>query len=214
MNEQNMLLASRDAPVSGDLWTVASASAQGKRGSMEDSHSIMDNFGGMNDSLFVGVFDGHFGSACSAFLAERMGPTLQQQLSSQSNAMPTMLKVYHDLDHEWLVSRQEADGSTAANLLLIHDRLYSANAGDSRCIVSVNGTAERLSVDHTPELEEERLRFLSSFFVFLPKDRILANGGSVVGGRLQGKLGLSRGFGDRQFKKNDVLICDPRMPFV
>ena len=31
--------------------------------------------------------------------------------------------------------------------------LYCANAGDSRCVLAVNGKAEDMSQDHKPELE-------------------------------------------------------------
>lgn len=41
-------------------------------------------------------------------------------------------------------------GCTAVVALLRGNELYVANAGDSRCVVSRNGTAIDMSVDHKP----------------------------------------------------------------
>lgn len=186
---------------------MACSSTQGKRPTMEDAHVILDSFCGIRDALFVGVFDGHFGTGCSSFLAQRMGPSLSQVLLDQPHALPALTKVYHDLDNEWLSTHDDESGSTSATVFILHDRLYVANAGDSRCVISRNGLAERVSFDHKPDDFDERRRYealLPSALIV----RILTKGGTVVGGRLQGKLGVSRGFGDRSFK--DYVICDPR----
>lgn len=53
--------------------------------------------------------------------------------------------------------------------------LYVANAGDARCVISRNGVAERLSVDHKPNDEAER-------------QRIEGSGGFILNGRVNGTL--------------------------
>lgn len=64
------------------------------------------------------------------------------------------------------------------------NKLYVANAGDSRCVVSVNGKACDMSEDHKPEDEPEL-------------KRILAAGGRVSNdGRVNGGLNLSRALGN------------------
>jgi serine/threonine protein phosphatase PrpC len=64
--------------------------------------------------------------------------------------------------------------------------------GDTRAVLSNNGTAERLSYDHrgTDPVEIERIKSL---------------GGIIVDGRVGGSLALTRAFGDHAQKKNGVI---------
>lgn len=47
-------------------------------------------------------------------------------------------------------------GCTANVLLIKDDYLYVSNAGDSRCILGVNGKAVPMSVDHKPSVFTEK----------------------------------------------------------
>jgi len=80
-------------------------------------------------------------------------------------------------------------------VLVKDDRLYCANIGDSRAVACYNGTAVPLSEDHKPTNDSEKLR-------------ILAAGGHVTHGRVQGTLAVARGFGDFDMKSNDKLPPD------
>ena len=82
---------------------------------------------------------------------------------------------------------------------------YVAGAGDCRAVLSKNGIAIPLSKDHRPHLESER---------------ILKAGGWIHDGRLNGVLGISRGFGDIEYKikkeesweckfHDDLVISEP-----
>ena len=72
--------------------------------------------------------------------------------------------------------------------------LYVANAGDSRCVVSREGKAVDMSVDHKPEDQPER-------------DRIEKAGGKVTeDGRVNGGLNLSRALGGCQDLKTKNFI--------
>ena len=74
-------------------------------------------------------------------------------------------------------------GCTAVVALLRGKDLYVANAGDSRCVVSREGKAVDMSVDHKPEDDLER-------------NRIEKAGGRVTAdGRVNGGLNLSRAIG-------------------
>lgn len=87
-------------------------------------------------------------------------------------------------------------GCTAIVALLHHDRLYIANAGDSRAVLSRAGHALPLSFDHKPGHSKER-------------ERVIAAGGfiSEIGGvcRVNGNLSLSRAIGDLRYKSNGDL---------
>lgn len=88
-------------------------------------------------------------------------------------------------------------GTTACVVLLTPDWIVCANAGDSRSVLSQKTdsveTAIALSFDHKPDdlAEEQRIR---------------AAGGYVAGGRVEGDLAVSRGFGDYRFKIPVVVL--------
>ena len=72
-------------------------------------------------------------------------------------------------------------------MLLTPTEIYCANAGDSRTVMCDGGAAVDMSVDHKPDLPEER-------------GRILKAGGEVSEGRVNGMLALSRAIGDFDYK--------------
>ena len=75
-------------------------------------------------------------------------------------------------------------GCTAVVVLMREDKLFVANAGDSRCVLCRDGVAVELSFDHKPEDDSERTR-------------IEAAGGKVTNdGRVNGGLNLSRALGE------------------
>ena len=70
--------------------------------------------------------------------------------------------------------------------------LHVANLGDTRCVLSKKGKACRLSRDHKPTEPDEQ-------------KRILAAGGIIKNGRVQGSLAVSRAFGDFLYKARGVI---------
>jgi len=96
----------------------------------------------------------------------------------------------------------EAQGCTAVVVLVVRradgegPRLFCANAGDSRAILSRAGRVVALSEDHKPENAGETARIVKA-------------GGFVQqmpgGARVQGDLNLSRAFGDLRYKKPENL---------
>ena len=59
--------------------------------------------------------------------------------------------------------------------------------GDTRAVLARSGTAIELTTDHIPTLQSET-------------ERIHRAGGAIVRGRVQGVLGVSRSFGDIEYK--------------
>lgn len=91
------------------------------------------------------------------------------------------------------VPESKSQGSTATTVLITADKIFCANAGDSRTVASKDygplngGSWLELSHDHKPENEAER-------------QRIEAAGGTVREKRVDGQLAVSRSFGDYEFK--------------
>ncbi|KAJ8032980.1 Protein phosphatase 1G [Holothuria leucospilota] len=90
-------------------------------------------------------------------------------------------------------------GTTACVAVVRGNEVIVANIGDSRCVLSREGVAVDLSVDHKPEDEEEM-------------KRIVAAGGRVtMDGRVNGGLNLSRAFGDHCYKTTTSLPPEEQM---
>ncbi|TYH21436.1 hypothetical protein ES288_A04G044200v1 [Gossypium darwinii] len=84
-------------------------------------------------------------------------------------------------------------GSTAVTAILINcQKLVIANVGDSRAVISKNGVAKQLSVDHEPASERESIENRGGFVSNFP--------GDVA--RVDGQLAVARAFGDKSLKKH------------
>ena len=103
----------------------------------------------------------------------------------------------HEL-HATNVTDEANAGTTACVVMITPKWIVCANAGDSRAVISRQGNqVVALSTDHKPDddLEDRRIR---------------AAGGYVAGGRVEGDLAVSRGFGDYRFKN---LLAVTSVPF-
>ena len=69
----------------------------------------------------------------------------------------------------------------------VQQRIFVANAGDSRCVMARAGKVIEMSIDHTPFLENEI-------------NRITKAGSKIVRGRVDGGLNLTRSLGDFKYK--------------
>ncbi|XP_058806893.1 probable protein phosphatase 2C T23F11.1 [Phymastichus coffea] len=175
-------------------YRVGSSCMQGWRIRMEDCHVHILSLPDDPEAAFFAVYDGHGGAA----VAQYAGKYLHEYITSQSeykegNIEEAIKKGFLSLDKamETDETLKNAQAGTTVIAILIKDNiLYSANAGDSRAVASISGTALPLSYDHKPMLKEER-------------ERITAAGGWVECNRVNGHLALSRALGDFMFKKND-----------
>lgn len=93
----------------------------------------------------------------------------------------------------------KSSGCTAIVCLLKGRDLYVANAGDSRCVISRNGKAIAMSLDHKPEDYIEAMRIIG------------AGGNISIDGRVNGGLNLSRALGDHTYKSNQELCAEEQM---
>jgi len=177
---------------------------------MEDTHIAYPDLGDGN-ALF-GVFDGHGGHEVAVFVKEHFKSNLIKNAAYKSGDFKKALEqVFVKMDRLLQTDKGKVElaaymkkggagkgypkqfalesqaGCTATVVLLTPTELWCANAGDSRTIISENGQAVDMSVDHKPDMPEEY-------------DRIIKAGGEVEDSRVNGILALSRAIGDFEYK--------------
>ncbi|KAJ9164739.1 Protein phosphatase 2C isoform gamma [Coniochaeta hoffmannii] len=183
---------------------------QGWRISMEDSHTtVLDLLAKAEASKahpqklsFFGVYDGHGGDKVALFAGENIHKIIAKQDTFKTGNYEQALKDGFLATDRAILSdpkyEEEVSGCTACVGLITDDKIYVANAGDSRSVLGVKGRAKPLSFDHKPQNEGE-------------KARITAAGGFVDFGRVNGNLALSRAIGDFEFKKSAELAPEQQI---
>lgn len=94
--------------------------------------------------------------------------------------------------------RDDGSGCTATTALFANNKVFVANAGDSRTVLGVKGIAKPLSFDHKPQHDGERSRIVNA-------------GGFVGSDRVNGNLALSRALGDFDFKRDYFRIPEEQI---
>ncbi|KAF5790511.1 putative protein-serine/threonine phosphatase [Helianthus annuus] len=176
------------------------SSFRGKRATMEDFFDVKTcKIDGQTVCLF-GIFDGHGGSRAAEYLKQNLFNNLMMHPQFMTNTKMALSETYQRTDSEFLESEKDNssdDGSTASTAVLVGNRLFVANVGDSRTIISKAGKAIPLSEDHKPNRSDER-------------ERIENAGGVVMWAgtwRVGGVLAMSRAFGNRMLKQ--FVVAEP-----
>ncbi|CAD6259220.1 unnamed protein product [Miscanthus lutarioriparius] len=168
---------------------------------MEDFYETkIDCVDGQIIGLF-GVFDGHGGAKVAEYVKENLFNNLVSHPKFISDTKVAIDDAYKSTDSEFLESdsSQNQCGSTASTAVLVGDRLFVANVGDSRAIICREGNAIAVSKDHKPDQTDER-------------QRIEDAGGFVMWAgtwRVGGVLAVSRAFGDKLLKQ--YVVVDPEI---
>ena len=187
---------------------------------MEDAHICQLDLA--EDTSLFAVLDGHGGKEVSTFVSRHFcqellrNPNFAAQdfekalyetflymdiLMTKPEGIQELYKIQQDIPDNYSVEvtsledMESLAGTTACVALLHKDKLYVANAGDSRCVLSRAGTAIDMSVDHKVELPSEAAR-------------VKRAGGYIYLGRVNGQLALTRSLGDFEFKTNPRLPLD------
>ncbi|CAM9673265.1 unnamed protein product [Scytosiphon promiscuus] len=144
---------------------------------------------------YFAVFDGHGGAGASSFLAKRFHLALAKNPLLPSDPKAALLDVWQSMDSEMFtflaqkrrdntarasinsggrLPREEApfpkDGSTATVVLLVGDKMFSANCGDSagelRILVKKNGSIQAITKTHdTLDMDEfKRIKQLGGLY--------------------------------------------------
>ncbi|OLL25221.1 Protein phosphatase 2C 3 [Neolecta irregularis DAH-3] len=180
----------RSASGEDDRLIYGLSDMQGWRISMEDAHatilSLPTQEAGKKNSFF-GVYDGHGGNSVAHFTGLNLHAFIaKQEAFTQGNYEQALKYAFLAIDEAILADNRYNDdpsGCTATCCIVTDDnRIFTANAGDSRAVLGCRGQSKPLSFDHKPQNEIE-------------KARICAAGGYVDFGRVNA-------IGDFEFKKN------------
>ncbi|CEP16451.1 hypothetical protein [Parasitella parasitica] len=180
----------------GSKYFYGCSQMQGWRLTMEDAHTALLKLGDTGASFFA-VFDGHGGSTIAQYTGQELHKKVSESKHFENKKYEEALKeAFMGLDKSLSEDPNfvyDPSGCTAVVALFTEDdHILVANAGDSRCIISIDGVAKPLSEDHKPTGKEEM-------------ERITNAGGFVEFGRVNGNLALSRAIGDFEFKQNKQL---------
>ncbi|RHY00975.1 hypothetical protein DYB36_012891, partial [Aphanomyces astaci] len=162
---------------------IGYSSMQGWRDTMEDADVVeIDIPGNVNGACFA-IFDGHGGDHVAKAVYELLYQALSQGFLKTDESIR---------NNEAVGGNADEVGATGLLVIVTEKHIFSANIGDSRCILSKsqNQSPIQMSLDHKPDHETEKLR-------------IVAAGGTVFRGRVCGGVAVSRSFGDYWFKRNE-----------
>ncbi|XP_052205613.1 probable protein phosphatase 2C 9 isoform X1 [Diospyros lotus] len=167
---------------------------------MEDYHVakfVMHQ--GRELGLFA-IYDGHLGDSVPAYLQKHLLPNILKEEEFWTDPRTSISKAYKSTDQLILSHNPDLGrgGSTAVTAILINgQKLWVANVGDSRAVLSKSGQAIQLTIDHEPNTERDSIEDRGGFVSNIP--------GDVA--RVNGQLAVSRAFGDKNLKLH--LRSDP-----
>lgn len=119
---------------------------------------------------YFGIFDGHGGMGCATFLQENLLKFILEEKAFSSMDYPVAIKNAIDKAEKEFYKKNEGkkreewdtSGSCANIVLIVDKKIYVANVGDSRTIMSVEGgkKIKPLSIDHKPNNPKEYERII------------------------------------------------------
>ncbi|XP_047329278.1 probable protein phosphatase 2C 2 [Impatiens glandulifera] len=179
-----------------------------RKETMEDRYGVMLDVMGNPKQAFFTVIDGHGGEAAADFVSQNLGKNIVKELKTtifdefkiDSQVTENAIRRgYLETDTQFL-NKNLNGGACATSVLIKNGQVYVANAGDCRVVLSRNGVAHLLTLDHRLTREDECIRIQNS-------------GGYVQcwNGvwRVNGSLAVSRAIGDGYLKQ--WVISDPEI---
>lgn len=146
------------------------------------------------------IYDGHLGDSVPAYLQKHLFANILKDEEFWTHPNRSIVKAYEKTDQAILSHSPDLGrgGSTAVTAILVNgQKLWVANVGDSRAVLSSKGQAIQMSVDHEPNTERNIIENKGGFVSNMP--------GDVA--RVNGQLAVSRAFGDKNLKSH--LRSDP-----
>ncbi|KAJ0262443.1 Protein kinase family protein / protein phosphatase 2C [Hirschfeldia incana] len=144
----------------------------GRRESMEDTHFLMPHLCNEENIHLFAIFDGHRGAAAAEFSAKALPGLIQSLSSTTTSAEEALSQAFVRTDLAFrneLHSHRQSNrvsqkdwhpGCTAIASLLVDNKIFVANVGDSRAILCRAGCPFSLSKAHLATCIEERNRVI------------------------------------------------------
>ena len=126
---------------------------------------------------FFAIYDGHGGKNCAEYLRDNLHKFICNDINFPNNIPEAIKNGFYQAENDFLnniaLSKlnnnvNDRSGSCAVVILLVNNKVYIANVGDSRAIMSTNNgkNLKEITIDHKPNEIKE-------------KNRIIKNGGKV-----------------------------------
>jgi hypothetical protein len=163
-------LSKAATPKSQADWGVCSV--KGRRPYMEDEWRVVpdmrslgseDQIADCSATVFYGVFDGHAGKRASKAVARALPEYITTQAGFTNNLSGAITAGFAQMEHEFLIMAARCrmlDGTTAITAFIRDGVLVVGNVGDSRAVLSCNGQAVAVSIDHKPNRPSEKSRII------------------------------------------------------
>ncbi|CAN1159225.1 Probable protein phosphatase 2C 8 [Linum perenne] len=195
------------------------AEDRGSRHSMEDAWVVLldaalDSSGKLRCAHFA-IYDGHGGRLAAEYAKKHLHENvlsagLPRELLNVKAAKKAILDGFRRTDESLLQESASGgwqDGATAVCIWVLGHTVFVANIGDSKAVLGRSSTTDgtQNASDGTSQLKAIVLTREHKAIYPQERSRIQKAGGSVSSnGRVQGRLEVSRSFGDRNFKKVGV----------
>ncbi|GAB4845262.1 hypothetical protein Ancab_038672 [Ancistrocladus abbreviatus] len=196
------------------------AEDKGSRHSMEDAWVVLldaslGSPGNLRCAHFA-VYDGHGGRRAAEYAQKHLHSNvlsagLPRELLDVKAAKMAIIDGFRKTDESLLQESAAGgwqDGATAACIWVLGQTVFVANIGDAKAVVARASSTDGLQNDPDAVSPLKAIVLTREHKAIYPQERarIQKAGGSVSSnGRLQGRLEVSRAFGDRQFKKVGVV---------
>ncbi|PQQ00332.1 putative protein phosphatase 2C 8 isoform X1 [Prunus yedoensis var. nudiflora] len=196
------------------------AEDKGLRHAMEDAWVVLLDasldFPGKLRCAHFAIYDGHGGRLAAEYAQKHLHTNvlsagLPRELLDVKAAKKAILDGFRKTDESLLQESAAGgwqDGATAVCVWILGKTVFVANIGDAKAVVARSSPAEGLKngSDEACHLKAIVLTREHKAIYAQERARIQKAGGNVSSnGRLQGRLEVSRAFGDRHFKKVGVV---------
>ncbi|CAI7718144.1 protein phosphatase PPM1, putative [Plasmodium vivax] len=160
--------------------------------------------------MYCAIYDGHNGEKAVNIIQKLLHLHVHTYYINGNGMCNSLKYAFHKMDEHLCrkaINNEEenhsnfSSGSTACVSVIFTHMMYIANIGDSRCVLSKNGRAVVVTVDHRASGNKKE------------EERIITSGGMLdEEGYLGGCLGVCRGFGSFDKKTREKLkglVCEP-----